>query len=190
MSWFNHYDVTPDMGLRQSINAVLDANVRLGDGLVYESNYREVESWELACLKPVILYLGNSTGGYTYQLTGKVTRDEMTQLVDMIECLTEYALLNDTRYSAMEYALCEQQLEEIAKEREVDSFLLISAYFDANYFPETDGMGTSIAITDERLEELIEIAKADGNTWDTHYNSGEFHHPEFCTYCEEANRAN
>jgi hypothetical protein len=189
MSWFNHYDVTPDMGLREAINTVLDANVRRGDGLAYESNYYEVESWGLSCLKPVDLTLGWSKAGETFQLEGKVSRAEMTQLVDMVECLTEYVLLNDSRYSEMESAKVEEQLTEIANEHEVDAFRLITAYWDANYFPETEDGEVSIAITDERLDELIQIAKEDGNTWDAHYNSGEYHHPEACSYCEEAKSA-
>lgn len=189
MSWFNHYDVTPTMGLRESINAVLDANCRIGDGLVGEANFYEVQSWGLSCLKPVDLNIGWSKAGETFRLDGKVSKQDMTTLVEMVECLTEYVLLNDSRYSDMEYAEVERQLTEIANERGVDSFRLISAYFDANYFPETDGMGTSIAITDERLDELVQIAKEDGNTWEAHYNSGEFHYPEFCSYCEEAKSA-
>lgn len=189
MSWFNHYDVTPDMGLREAINRVLDSNCRLGDGLVCESNYYEVESWGMACLEPVALKLGWSYAGATWRLKGSVTRAEMTQLVEMVECLTEYALLSDSRYSELEWAEAERQLTEIADEHEIDPFRLIDAYVDANYFPETDGMGTSIAITDERLDELIKIAKEDGNTWEAHYNSGEYHHPEACSYCEEAKSA-
>lgn len=189
MSWFNHYDVTPDMGLREAINAVLDANVRTGDGLAYESNFYEVESWGMACLEPVALRIGWSYAGETFRLKGNVTRAEMTQLIEMVECLTEYVLLSDSRYSELEWAEAERQLTEIAKEYSVDSFRLIDAYANSNYYPETDGMGTSIAITDERLDELIKIAKEDGNTWDAHYNSGEFHHPEACSYCEEAKSA-
>jgi hypothetical protein len=189
MSWFNHYDVTPDMGLRQAINTVLDANVRTGDGLPYESNFYEVESWGMACLEPVALRLGWSYAGETFRLKGSVTRAEMTQLVEMVECLTEYVLLSDSRYSEMEWAEAERQLTEIAKEHEVDAFRLIDAYASANYFPESDGDGTYIGITDERLAELIQIAKEDGNTWEAHYNSGEYHHPELCAYCEEAKSA-
>lgn len=189
MSWFNHYDVTPDMGLRESINAVLDANVRLGDGLVCQANYDTVESWGLACLEPVALKLGWSYAGETFRLKGSVTRAEMTQLVEMVESLTEYALLDNSRYSELEWAEAERQLTEIAQEHEIDPFRLITAYADANYYPETDGMGTSIAITDERLAELIQIAKEDGNTWGAHYNSEQFHHPEACSYCEEAKSA-
>jgi hypothetical protein len=189
MSWFNHYDVTPDMGLREAINTVLDANVRRGDGLAYESNYYEVKSWELSCLKAVDLTLGWSKAGETFRLEGKVSREEMRVLIEMVECLTEYVLLNDSLYSNMESEIAEQQLEEVAKEHNIDPFKLITAYWDANYYPETDDMGTSIAITDERLAELIQIAKEDGNTWDAHYNSGEYHHPEACSYCEEAKSA-
>ena len=189
MSWFNYYDVTPDMGLREAINRVLDTSVRTGDGLAYESNFYEVESWGMACLEPVALKLGWSYAGETFRLKGSVTRAEMVQLIEMVECLTEYALLNDSRYSDMEYAEVERQLEEIAKEHEIDSFRLIDNYFSANYYPETDGMGTSIAISDERLAELIKLTKEDCNDWETHYNSGEYHHPEFCSYCEEAKSA-
>lgn len=189
MSWFNHYDVTPDMGLREAINAVLDSNCRTGDGLVYESNFYEVESWGLACLEPVALRIGWSYAGATFRLKGSVTREEMKVLIETVHCLENYALLNDSLYSNMESEIAEKQLEEIAKEHEIDPFRLISAYWDANYYPETDGDGTSIAITDERLAELIQIAKEDGNTWEAHYNSEQYHHPEACSYCEEAKSA-
>lgn len=189
MSWFAHYDVTADMGLREAIDAVLDANCRLGDGLVSDANFLEVESWELSCLKTVPVLIGWSKAGTAWKLSGKVSRAEMSQLVEMVECLTEYVLLNDSRYSELEWAEVERQLEEIADEHEIDPFRLIDAYANANYYPETDGDGTYLGITDERLDELIKIAKEDGNTWEAHYNSGKYHHPELCAYCEEAKSA-
>ena len=189
MSWFNYYDVTPDMGLREAINTVLDTSVRTGDGLAYESNFYEVESWGLACLEPVALKLGWSYAGETFRLKGSVTRAEMVQLIEMVECLTEFVILSDSRYSEMEWAKVEEQLSQIAEEHNIDPFRLVDAYASANYFPETEDGEVSISISDERLAELIQIAKEDGNTWETHYNSGEYHHPEACSYCEEAKSA-
>lgn len=186
MNYFNHHASDYTTGLRESINAILESDIATGNGYTYASNFFEVESWGLDSLVTVPLRMGASVAGYTFKLADKVTRADLEKILDAIDHLEEEPVLDAGRYYELIDEALYFQLVEIAKEYEVDPDLLHETYLEGSYEYYDEGDYVHLYITDEALTELIAEVKEKGNTWDMHYSSGKFHHPEHCYYCEEA----
>ena len=188
MTYFAHYDLTPELGLRESIDKVLASNVTTGNGMEYHSNYDEVTSWNLKSLVPVSSawsMASYSRNADTFKLAPRVTSADMKELVDMVECLTEYAVLNERRYNDMVHEETERQLAEIANDYGVDPEVFVDLANEMDIYGESGVEGIYVPITDEQVAELVEQTKRDSQTDHAHYYGGQWHSPEHCARCQE-----
>jgi hypothetical protein len=188
MTYFNHYNCTPEQGLRQAINYILANDVITDDGLTKQSNYTAVERMALKSLVPAKVkhVLGNSwTPGDTFMLAHKVTGSDMKDIVDMILWLEESPILDEGAYSDLCYEEASKQITEIANDNDVDPEVLVDLYFDNDIYSYEENGELYISMSQEVLDELISEARVKSQSRDMHYTGGKYHTPEVCTYCQE-----
>ena len=188
MTYFNHYNCTPEQGLRQAINHILATDVVTDDGLTKQSNYTYVEKLALKSLVPMTTkyVLGNMwSHGQTFMLAPNVTGSDMKDIVDMILWLEESPVLSDTEYSDLCYEEATKQVTEIANDNDVDPEVLVDLYFDNDIYSYEENGELYIDISQEVLDELIAEARVTSQTRNTHYLGGKYHAPEVCAYCQE-----
>jgi hypothetical protein len=188
MTYFNHYNCTPEQGLRQAINHILATDVVTDDGLTKQSNYTYVEKLALKSLVPTTTkyVLGNMwSHGLTFMLAPHVTGSDMKDIVDMILWLEESPVLSDTEYSDLCYEEATKQVTEIANDYDVDPEVLVDLYFDNDIYSYEENGELYISMSQEVLDELISEARVKSQSRDMHYTSGKYHTPEVCTYCQE-----
>ena len=188
MTYFNHYNCTPEQGLRQAINHILATDVVTDDGLTKQSNYTYVEKLALKSLVPSTTkyVLGNMwSHGLTFMLAPKVTGSDMKDIVDMILWLEESPVLSESEYSDLCYEEAAKQVTEIANDNDVDPEVLIDLYFDNDIYSYEENGELYIDMSQEVLDELIAEARVKSQSRDMHYAGGKYHAPEVCAYCQE-----
>jgi len=188
MTYFNHYNCTPEQGLREAIDHILATDVVTGDGLTKQSNYTYIEKLALKSLVPATTswYMTSyGTHGHTFKLAPRVTGSDMKDIVDMILWLEESPVLSDTEYSDLCYEEATKQVTEIANDNDVDPEVLVDLYFDNDIYSYEENGELYIDISQEVLDELIAEARVTSQTRNTHYLGGKYHAPEVCTYCQE-----
>lgn len=189
MTYFNHYEITPGLGLREEIDLILASDCVTGDGIEKESNYYELEAWGLKSLVPASTrwILGN-TGSHatTWKLAPKVTGADMKQLIEALEWLTESPILSETRYSDMCWEQGRKLLEYEAQSAGVNPEVfadLATDDFDVHFYSEDGEVTYDMSV--DTFNALIEQTKRDSQTDHAHYYGGQFHSPEHCTRCQE-----
>jgi hypothetical protein len=188
MTYFNHYDLTPDLGLRESIDKILASDCVTGDGIEKLSNYKAVEQYAIKSLVPTqtTWYMASyGSAGDTWKLAPHVTSADLAEIITMVEWLCESPILNETTYSDLTVEHAEKQLTQLAKDYDVDPEVLIDLYNDEENYPYSDNGEVELNLTNEALAALVEQAKKVSQTEHAHYYGGQFHSPEHCTRCQE-----
>lgn len=189
MTYFNHYEVTPDMGLREAINKILATDCVTGDGIEKESNYYEVEVWGLKSLVPAdTRWSMANTGSHatTWKLAPKVTGEDMKQLIDALEWLCESPILSETRYSDMCWELGRKYLMAEAETAGVDPEVFVNLAtddFDVHFYSEDGEVTYDMSV--DTFNAIVEQTKRACQTEHAHYYGGQFHSPEHCDKCQE-----
>lgn len=188
MTYFNHFAITPGLGLREEIDLILANDCVTGDGIEKESNYYELEAWALKSLVPTgTRWTMGNTGSYatTWKLAPKVTGADMKELVQALEWLIESPILSETRYSDLTWEYAEKQLTELAQDYDVDPEVFIHLYNEEDNYPYSEDGGVELNLTMEALQALVEQTKRACQTEHAHYYGGQFHSPEHCEKCQE-----
>lgn len=189
MTYFNHYEVTPDLGLREAIDKILASDCVTGDGIEKESNYYELEAWKLDSLVPADVRWGMANSGShatAWKLAPKVTSEDLAQIIEAVEWLVESPILSDSRYSDMIYAEVDRQLVEIANEYGVDPEVFAQiARIDYDIYGETENGEVYVPLTTEVLDHILDQTKRDSQTSNAHYYGGQYHEPTHCDWCQE-----
>ena len=189
MTYFNHYEVTPDMGLREAINTILATDCVTGDGIEKESNYYELEAWGLKSLVPAdVRWSMGNTGSHatTWKLAPKVTSDELREIIDACASLHEYVLLNDVRYDDMCWEQGRKLLESEAQYAGVDPEVFIDVAtneYDVHFYSEDGGVTYDMSV--DTFNSIVEETKRTSQTDHAHYYGGQWHSPEHCARCQE-----
>lgn len=188
MTYFNHYTITPGLGLREEINLILATDCVTGDGIEKLSNYEEVASWNMKSLVPAqtTWYMASyASAGNTFKLAPHVSGNNMKELVQALEWLIESPILSETRYSDMVWEKTQEHLVSMANEYEVEPEVFTDVCADHDIYGETENGEVYAYITDEQLETILTETRKKSQTHDTHYNSGAWHLPSHCAYCAE-----
>lgn len=188
MTYFNHYTITPGLGLREEINLILATDCVTGDGIEKLSNYLELEAWALKSLVPAqtTWYMASyATAGNTFKLAPRVTGADMKELVEALEWLIESPILSDTRYNDMVWEETQKQLKDIAEEWHVDPEVFVDVANDHEVYGQTENGEVYVPIHDEKLEAILTETKRTSQTEHAHYYGGQWHSPEHCARCQE-----
>lgn len=188
MTYFNHYDVTPELGLREAINKILSTDCVTGDGIEKESNYYEVEAWGLKSLVPAdVRWAMGNTGSHAtaWKLAPKVTGADLTQIIEAVEWLTESPILSETRYSDMTWELGRKLLVSEAEAYGVDPDVFVDVALDAdtNFYSEDGEVTYDMSV--DTFEAVLKETRIKSQTFDQHHTAGQYHLPEHCGYCAE-----
>ena len=188
MAYFNHYSITPGLGLRESIDLILANDCVTGDGIEKLSNYHEVESWGFKSLVPAYTtwrMASYSSNGDTWKLAPHVTSSDLAEIIEAMASLDEYVLLNESRYSDLVCEETEKQLTSMAKEYGVDPEVFVGIARDNDVYGETENGEVYVSLHDEKLEAILDETKRVSQTEHAHYYGGEFHSPKHCPKCQE-----
>ena len=189
MTYFNHYAITPGLGLREEIDLILSTDCVTGDGIEKESNYLELEAWGLKSLVPAdVRWSMGNTGSHatTWKLAPKVTGSDMYELVKALEWLIESPILSDSRYSDMTYELGRKQLVAEAEAYDVDPDVFVDVAmnsYDVNFYSENGEV--TYDMSKDTFEAILDETKQVSQTSHAHYYAGQYHDTSICGYCEE-----
>lgn len=164
MSYFQgNIGSTPGMGFTDEVNSVLMHNFSdspySGGGLVTASNLEWLKSQEF----PFIGYGGMGWGGTYAYLSAPVDSEHtplLGLLVEVLNGLSDYPLVDDELYSEMETKLVEEYLAEIAEEYSLDPELLTEFHWE--------GLSNQVVIESDLSPYLagVEEFVSDFNNWD------------------------
>lgn len=188
MNYFNHYNTTPDLGLRESIDMILASDCVTGDGIEKLSNYKAVEQYGLKSLVPTqtTWYMASyATAGNTWKLAPHVTSSDLAEIIDMVEWLVESPILNESVYYDLVSAEEEKQLTAMANDYGVDPELFVEIARDHEVYSDTENGEVYVNLYDDKLEAVLDETKKQSQTEHAHYYGGEYHSPKHCSKCQE-----
>lgn len=169
-TYFNTYPETPDMGLRESINAMLahvaDNSRPFGylPSAIHQANYESLLEYFPNTVTP------DTHNDYLTLVPRVENNDELRRLVEVLEGLcNDYPVYDDERMTQIELDRLIEMLNETRKEDDPSAEDIAWALFEIGAYVEQSEYGANIsdddyeaAIAYVRREEARELAEAAG----------------------------
>ena len=188
--YLGHYAAHRGMGLRESINAALAADATAGDGLYQDANFEEIRRWGLSSL---VETSGRDTingWGLCWELAPRVTREDMVVILEAIEDLCGYCVLDDMIHSDMQHDLAVKSITEWCERDDLPFNELCEVLEEYGQWPEvSNDYGVWFNLDKELEGIIIDKARERASTWNAHYAINEEaknHYVENCWYCKRA----
>jgi hypothetical protein len=105
----------------------------------------------------------------------------------MLKKLKDYPLFDDAYLSEIHDELSGEEWEQLMEEHKLEADTMWQVAYDNECYWEDDGMADNYGMhATFDIEAFVLEVRQKSQTWEAHYNSGEFHQPEFCGYCADS----
>lgn len=174
-------------GLRDKINEKLAEHCETYNVPLLEANFRALQNMELSSLIVADLWLTPQTwAGHTLKLAPEVTSADMREILDILDGLTDYGVIDDSYLAEVEHERYYALVKQIADDEGVDVDMLMDEFIDADCLDYEFNSDVYIRADEDTYQEVLGKVKERMSTWEKHYYPDLSHFPDYCWYCKRA----